>query len=943
MVFPPVKSRQFFMAFFFFLSGFVLFAQEGVVQISGRVIDALDEGPMSGVNVSVTGQQLGTVSNPEGYFYLKVTGIELPFEIRFSMVGYRSESYTVKQIITSGLRVRMFSEDILGDEVVITAPAVEVEQKTFREVITVEMMDMLTIKETPAHNYYEALAYMKGVDITTQSLQFLSVNARGFNSTENIRFRQIVDGMDTQAPGFSFSVGNVAGLPELDVETLEFMPGPSTARYGYNSLNGVLVMTSKDPFQYPGLSFSIQPGVSDLRPGHDYPFQFYGKPLFDGSFRYAHVVGDRLAFKLNAGYMKGRDWYADDTTNIRPGNIKWEWDPGHDGLNKYGDEIFSYLPVGENGEDIPVARTGYRDKYLVDNGVESLKLNASVHYRLTPKITAILHGNYGKSTTVYAAENRIALRDFELYQARAEVNGENFQLFGYTTRQGAGDTYDTRFLAIHLNRLWKSDEKWFRQYRDVYLGKYQKYGVKGFDHRVARAFADNERLLPGTSSFEAAKDSLISLTDFRHGARIINNSRMWEVAGNYTFEQGRVLPGLMIGGNFRYYDLISNGTIFPDTTGNPIHFYEYGMFAELERTLIEDRISLVASLRIDGSEQFRHTFTPRLILSLIPDPSHHIRLAVLTGTRYPGAREQFINKDMGAYQYVGGLLPMIENFELPGNSVYQGSVEAFNQAVEEAMSDDKNPKSYAEAMMDNLYLLEEGKVQAEAFAELKPEKVTSFELGYRGKLLNRIFWDLVYYYSTYRDFIGYVEVNRPRTSPSTDLYTAIQQMNSAGMHDLIYVHTNARERIAIQGLSVGVKWLVPLGSVLSWNATFSKINQDPSDPLVPGFNTPVFKTNISISNRKMDRMENNPGMERVGFNINWRFQSAIDWESPFASGRVDPFATLDWQISYHLENPRAVIKAGTNNFLNIIHTNTYGGAQVGIFYYIGFTMENLFN
>ncbi len=919
------------------------FSQTGQIQVSGRITDASDDSPLVGVNVSVPGKYIGTVSNLEGYFYLRISGEELPLVIRFSMVGYRTEEYTLTKLNTSGLRVRLSNEDIIGGEVVITAPIVEVEQKTFNELLTVEMMDALSIRETPAHNYYEALAYMKGVDVTTQSMQFLTVNARGFNSTENVRFKQIVDGMDNQAPGLSFPVGNIAGLNELDVETMEFMPGPSTALYGNNSLNGVLLLTSKDPFQYPGLSIMVKPGVADLKHGYDYPFQFFGKPMGEVAMRYAKVLGKKLAFKVNAGYMRGKDWYADVTTNIRPGNIKYEWDPGHDGLNQYGDEIMAFLPVGEGGAMIPVARTGYKDKDLVDNNVESLKLDASLHFRITPAVTAILHGNYGKATTVYAAENRIALKGFEIYQYKAELRGKNFDLYGYTTQQGAGDAYDTRFLAIHLNRLWKSDERWFKEYEDVYLGRYAKYGVTPFDHRVARAYADYERILPNTQSFEEAKDSIINNTDFRNGARIINNSRMYELFGNYSLPQTEALLAIRFGGNYRYYKLISDGTIFPDTIGNPISFFEYGGFVELEKKMMEDKLDLMASLRYDASEQFKGSITPRFSVLYTANETRNFRISLLTGTRYPGAREQFINKDLGPHRYLGGLPEMVAVFDLPGNAVYQQNVEAYNDAVDRAVNDERVPVSPTQAMLENIHILQEGIVQPGRFNTLKPERVFSVELGHKGRITKRLYYDLVYYYSIYRNFIGFVRVNKPRTSPAVDLYTALLQMNNSSQRELIYLTTNSKESISIQGLSTGFKYLVPLGSILSWNATFSKINSDPDDPVVPGFNTPVFKTNISLSNRKMDRMENNPGMSRVGFFINWRYQSAMDWESPFASGRVDPFATLDWQISYTLDEPKSVLKFGVNNFLNVQHTSSFGGAQVGIFYYISYTIENLFN
>jgi len=107
---------------------------------------------------------------------------------------------------------------------------------------------------------------------------------------------------------------------------------------------------------------------------------------------------------------------------------------------------------------------------LVDNNVKSIKLNGALHYRITDKVTAIIHGNYGNATTLYSGDNRIALSGFHIFQGKTELKGDNFLLRGYTTRQNSGNTYDTRFLAIHLNRSIKSDEKLFRDYRNAYTG-----------------------------------------------------------------------------------------------------------------------------------------------------------------------------------------------------------------------------------------------------------------------------------------------------------------------------------------------------------------------------------------------------------------------------------------------------------------------------------------
>jgi len=464
------RFRNIFSFLIFFFSFSHTFFGQVNIEISGRVTDIENGTPLVGVNIVLRDKPIaGTITDSRGYFHLKIRD-NLPLFLKFSMIGFKPQEFKVERSPLSGIRIRLEDVTYDAEEVIISAPAVEVEQKTLKRLVSVELIDVLGVRETPSVNFYEAIANLKGVDITTQSMQFMTINARGFNSTENIRFVQVVDGMDNQVPGMNFSIGNIAGLSELDVETVEFLPGPSSVTYGSNALNGILVMKSKDPFIFQGLSMYVKPGVSDIEAGSDYPFQFIGKPLFDGAVRYAKSFKDKFAFKINASIMKGEDWYADDTTNIRPGRIRYELDPGYDALNKYGDEIIQELPVGENGTNVIVSRTGYRDMYLVDNNVKSIKLNGALHYRITDKVTAIIHGNYGNATTLYTGDNRIALSGFHIFQGKTELKGDNFLLRGYTTRQNSGNTYDTRFLAIHLNRSIKSDEKWFRDYRNAYTG-----------------------------------------------------------------------------------------------------------------------------------------------------------------------------------------------------------------------------------------------------------------------------------------------------------------------------------------------------------------------------------------------------------------------------------------------------------------------------------------
>lgn len=920
------------------LSANTIFAQ---LDISGRVTDKDSENFLVGVNIIIKNETLGTATDNSGFFRLKES-VELPCTLQLSMIGYRS---TEVEIIKNrkDFKIELIAESILSDEIIIKAKDIEVEEKTFRQIGSMELMDALAIRETPSANFYEAIGHLKGVDVVMQSIQFMTVNARGFNSTENTRFVQVVDGMDNMAPGMNFPIGNIAGLSELDVESIEFVPGPAEVQYGGNALNGVLKMKSKDPFRFQGVSLFVKPGVSDIVPGSDHPFQFSGKPQFETGVRIAKAYNDRFAFKVNASYSVGYDWYANDTTNIRPGNIKWEHDPAHDAVNKYGDEIIADLPLERYGGNTLVSRTGYLDQHLVDNKVDNLKLSGAIHYKLSNKIKAILHGNFGSATTIYTGDNRTSLAGFKIYQGKAELQGEHFMVRGYTSLQNSGNSFDAKFLAVHLNTQAKSDEDWFREYYLAYRGAFRKFGVLSGNHGEARAYADRNRLLPGTPEFKEAKKNIVGNRDFRNGAGIYNNSGMYNFDGMFDLNKYVSFVDLSFGANYRFYDLNSQGSIFPDTLGNNISIYEYGGFAEAEKKLFEERLTLKASLRYDKSENFEGHFSPRFSALYNLNETNNFRFSVLTGFRNPGVKEQFINKDLGTARYLGGLDPVSKDFDIPDNSFYLDDVNFFNEAVDGNINDKDNPYSYDQAVLNNLNILESGIVREEELSDFKPEQVFSIEFGYKTKIGDFVFLDAVYYYSSYSDFIGFSKIVKPQTSPQVDLFTAASQINNSTQSNVYYLNVNSQNPVNIQGASIGYKWLMPMGSILSGNMTWSDITTAEFDPVAPGFNTPGFKSNLSLQNRRMDKMENNPGFKNIGFKVTWRFQNKYYWQSAFGDGWIEPVSTFDLQFSVNMKKPKSIVKFGASNFFNNKFAYSFGGSSIGVLYYVSYVIDNVFS
>ncbi len=49
----------------------------------------------------------------------------------------------------------------------------------------------------------------------------------------------------------------------------------------------------------------------------------------------------------------------------------------------------------------------------------------------------------------------INVKNFILQQHKIEIRNNNFFVRGYITSENSGDSYDTRFTAININRSWK--------------------------------------------------------------------------------------------------------------------------------------------------------------------------------------------------------------------------------------------------------------------------------------------------------------------------------------------------------------------------------------------------------------------------------------------------------------------------------------------------------
>ncbi len=319
----------------------VLSGSAQTTTITGNVHNGATKEVVPSASVLIKGATTGTFTDNKGNFRL-VTSQKLPLTLIVSSIGYETQEIIVSN--AGPVQVEFKAVSSLGTEVVISASRVP--ERILESPVSIERVSASAIRNSPASSYYDVLGNVKGVDITTSSFTFKTPSTRGFNGSGNVRFNQIVDGMDNQAPGLNFPLGNVIGLTELDVDNMELLEGASSALYGPGGMNGTLVVTGKDPFKYQGLSAMVKGGAMNINsPARS------ASPYWDVAMRWGQAINNRFAYKISAEYIEAKDWVAYDSSDYsiplqsykNPQGTR-QTDPAYNGVNLYGDEYISQVP-----------------------------------------------------------------------------------------------------------------------------------------------------------------------------------------------------------------------------------------------------------------------------------------------------------------------------------------------------------------------------------------------------------------------------------------------------------------------------------------------------------------------------------------------------------------------------------------------------------------------
>jgi outer membrane receptor protein involved in Fe transport len=943
--------------------------------VSGSVKNAKSKELVSAVSVTVKGSSVGTFTDDKGTF--RFSSIKnYPVTLVFSSVGFANKEVTVNAAKT-GVEVSLEPSFTLGNEVVVSASRVP--ERILESPVSIERVSSATIRNTAATNYYDILTNLKGVDVVAASLTFKSVGTRGFNSSGNTRLNQLIDGMDNQAPGLNFSVGSVIGLTELDVDNMELLPGASSALYGPGGMNGTVLINSKSPFKYQGLSFQIKQGINHVDAAQR-PTSAYN----DWAVRWAKKVNDKFAYKITAENMTAQDWLANQSNNYSRGTGTpngvtipgWrDLDPNYDGVNFYGDEttqslgsianaviaasgvpasavgffnaflasnptanlatynaaltagglgalvssgmspIFYGAARGMFGNQM-VSRTGYAESDVLDPTTSNFKLTGSLNYMLTDKVEASFSSYFGTGNTVYTGSDRYSLRDLRMAQFKFELKHKNWYVRAYATHENSGNSFNGTIATRTFNEAWKPSATWYPQYMVAYVSAMQQGAPQYMSHMAARSFADQGR----PTGFIGNHPLFQSIVRTPIGKK---------VAGMNGLEGGQFMDKSRLNVIDAQYNLSEALGLAKTGTDFLVGFNTKQYQLNSEGTIFADTLGAININEFGAYGQLSQKLFKEIVKVTIS--GRYDKNTNFAGRFTPRASAVIKLKQdhnlrlsyQTAYRFPTTQNQWI-NLLVGGGTRLMGGLpqlrDYYNFGGNPGFTLASVQAFGASAMAGapNPTLL-----KAQNFGEFKPESSTSFEVGYKGLFGKVLLVDAYMYNSKYQNFISGVTVLQSRGSynPMNLLFESSRIAYS--------ISTNAPGEVTVKGWGASADFLLPKNFTIGANIYSDEIGDLPPG-FVSYFNTSKYRTNITFANSGFGT--NN----RYGFNLVYRNVSDFFYEGTFGTGQMPGYNTLDGQVSYKLPAIKSIVKVGGTNLLNKYYRTGWGNPSIGGLYYVSF-------
>ena len=384
---------------------------------------------------------------------------------------------------------------------------------------------------------------------------------------------------------------------------------------------------------------------------------------------------------------------------------------------------------------------------------------------------------------------------------------------------------------------------------------------------------------------------------------------------------------MLFGANYRNYGIFTDGTIFnedPDGDGvnERIQIPEWGAFVQLYREIFTG-LKLAGSLRYDKNKNYEGRLTPRFSGVYTFAETHNIRVSYQTGFRNPDTQSQFIFFPTGTSTILGTARANAERYGvMEGGAYTNASYQAF------LASGGTLDAETGAIVGGNADLLVVANVDY-----IKPERSSSFEIGYKGIISNVLLVDMNYYNTNYDDFEGGENVNAMYAS------THKGQALPAGYGWAL--NSNTDDDVRSWGFGMGLTVDIGSGFKLTGNYNYKNLEINGVPPgesdFISYFNTPKNMYSFTFANREL--------FKNFGFSASLRFQDDFMYESTFANMMIPAYGAFDAQVNYKIESIKTIVKVGGNHIGigNNDYRNRPGGPFIGKLFYVSLTFDEFLN
>lgn len=218
------------------------------------------------------------------------------YTVTASLQGYTDNVLTnvsLNNDETKSITIALNSEVIELEKISVSASRRK--EKVLEAPASVALVDDSQIQDRIAMSVTDHIKSVRAVDVVTSGIGTSYVVVRGFNNVFSGSLLSLVDNRIASVPSLRVNAYTLIPTISEDIEQIEVVSGPGAALYGPNSANGVMHILTRSPFNSQGTTLSIGGGE---------------RGILLGSLRHAGVINDMIGYKLTANYTQGNDWAA---------------------------------------------------------------------------------------------------------------------------------------------------------------------------------------------------------------------------------------------------------------------------------------------------------------------------------------------------------------------------------------------------------------------------------------------------------------------------------------------------------------------------------------------------------------------------------------------------------------------------------------------------------